>query len=654
MLIIFLLIACITLFLIFTKNNLGWRRSLLLTFVSVGTLIALSTEGLSLMRGLTLQGLLIFWVIVDGLLFVIFRQQGKRKVAPALAPESWQQWSPFYQGLLISLIVIGIAIGLTALISPPNNFDSMTYHLGRMVHWIQNQTVAHYPTHIQRQLYSGSWPGFALTQLYLLSGGDQLLNLVQWGSMVGSVVGTSLIAEELGGDRRAQLFTAVVCATIPVGILQAASTQTDYVTAFWLVCFTYFGFVTLHHRMAWTYVPAIGASLGLALLTKTTAYVYAFPFGLWLVFSGIRQLRLKVWQPMVIAGAIALSLNLGQFQRNYSLFGSLFGPTGQNNKIFSIPILISNVLRNLAVHLSTPVRPINLAIIKVIAAIHAVLGVDASDPRTTNPPGQKFDLQSLINHEDLAGNLVHLLLFFICVLSFILYRRRLQQRTQLLWTLYLLTIVAGFILFCVTVIWSPWRSRLHLSLFVLAAPFMGLVLADLFRRRIAHITLVSLLVLSLIWVLCNESRPLLANKQFLEERRWENIVMMPRIEQYFMSADQRLKGRRTMQKDVVGAMAVVEKKACSAVGLVVGGNTWEYPYWMLGQRMNPPVRLEHVLVNNVSARQGTASYKAFQPCALLVVPGQEGDRPSLTVNDVPFQKEWEGRKISVFVRRSPA
>jgi 4-amino-4-deoxy-L-arabinose transferase-like glycosyltransferase len=654
MLIIFLLIACITLFLIFTKNNLGWRRSLLLTFVSVGTLIALSTEGLSLMQGLTLQGLLIFWVIVDGLLFVLFRQQGKHKVAPALAPESWQQWSPFYQGLLISLIVIGIAIGLTALISPPNNFDSMTYHLGRMVHWIQNQTVAHYPTHIQRQLYSGSWPGFALTQLYLLSGGDQLLNLVQWGSMVGSVVGTSLIAEELGGDRRAQLFTAVVCATIPVGILQAASTQTDYVTAFWLVCFTYFGLVTLHNRMAWTYVPAIGASLGLALLTKTTAYVYAFPFGLWLVLSGIRQLRLKVWQPMVVAGAIALSLNLGQFQRNYSLFGSLFGPTGQNNKIFSIPILISNVLRNLAVHLSTPVRPINLAIIKVIAAIHAVLGVDPSDPRTTNPPGQKFDLQSLINHEDLAGNLVHLLLFFICVLAFILYRRRLQQRTQLLWTLYLLTIVAGFILFCVTVIWSPWRSRLHLSLFVLAAPFMGLVLADLFRRRIAHITLVSLLVLSLIWVLCNESRPLLANKQFLEERRWENIVMMPRLEQYFMSADQRLKGRRTMQKDVVGAMAVVEKKACSAVGLVVGGNTWEYPYWMLGQRMNPPVRLEHVLVNNVSARQGTASYKAFQPCALLVVPGQEGDRPSLTVNGVPFQKEWEGRKISVFVRRSPA
>jgi predicted neutral ceramidase superfamily lipid hydrolase len=248
MLIIFLLIACITLFLIFTKNNLGWRRSLLLTFVSVGTLIALSTEGLSLMQGLTLQGLLIFWVIVDGLLFVLFRQQGKHKVAPALAPESWQQWSPFYQGLLISLIVIGIAIGLTALISPPNNFDSMTYHLGRMVHWIQNQTVAHYPTHIQRQLYSGSWPGFALTQLYLLSGGDQLLNLVQWGSMVGSVVGTSLIAEELGGDRRAQLFTAVVCATIPVGILQAASTQTDYVTAFWLVCFTYFGLVTLHNR----------------------------------------------------------------------------------------------------------------------------------------------------------------------------------------------------------------------------------------------------------------------------------------------------------------------------------------------------------------------------------------------------------------------
>jgi hypothetical protein len=653
MLIIFPLLACIAVFLIGTKNGLAWRQALLVTLVSWGTLIALSTEGLSLFRGLTVQGLLLFWVVINGILFALLYRQRSRAFAP-FSPKSWQQWSPFSQGLLIALVVIGGLIGLTALVSPPNNFDSMTYHLGRMVHWIQNQSVAHYPTHIQRQLYSGAWPGFALTQLYLLSGGDRLLNLVQWTSMVGSVVGVSLIAEELGGDRRAQLFSAVVCATIPMGILQAASTQTDYVTAFWLVCFTYFGLRMMHERMALIYVPVLGASLGLALLSKTTAYVYGFPLGLWLLFSGIRQKGIKIWSPLLGTAAIALLFNMGQFYRNKTVFGSLFGPTGQNNKVFSISILISNVLRNLAVHFSTPVRSINLAIIKGVEAIHSVLGIDASDPRITNPPGQKFDLQSLITHEDLAGNLVHLLLFGVCVVGFILYRRNLNQRTQLQWTLYLLTLVAGFVLFCAVVIWSPWRARLHLSLFVLAAPFIGLVLAELFQRRVAHIVVVSLLTLSLIWVFCNETRPLLANKQFIERKQWENIFLMSRFDQYFLSASQQVKARKQMQKDVVGAVDRLQTNQCSEVGLVIGGNSWEYPYWMRGQELlQKPLHLEHLQVDNLSANQGSAAYQTFKPCALLVSTGKGGDRPNLSVNGVTFDNQWQGPKVSVFVRRAP-
>jgi 4-amino-4-deoxy-L-arabinose transferase-like glycosyltransferase len=653
MLILFPLLACVAVFLLSTINGLAWRQSLLVTLVSWGTLVTLSTEGLSLFRGLTLQGLLLFWVVVDGILFAILYRNRNRPIPKAT--KAWQKWSPFSQKLLIALVILGGLIGLTALVSPPNNFDSMTYHLGRMVHWIQNQSVAHYPTHIQRQLYSGAWPGFALTQLHLLSGGDRLLNLVQWASMVGSVVGVSLIAEELGGDRRAQLFSAVVCATIPMGILQAASTQTDYITALWLVCYTYFGLRIMHQRLDLIYVPVLGASLGLALLTKTTAYVYGFPLGLWLFFSGIRQKGIKVWQPLLGTVGIALVLNLGQFYRNKSLFGSLFGPTGQNSKVFSIPILISNVIRNLAVHFSTPVRSINLVFIKIVEVIHSILGVNASDPRITNPPGQKFDLQSLITHEDLAGNLVHLLLFFACVVGFILYRRKLNQRSQLSWTLYLITIVAGFIIFSAIVIWSPWRSRLHLSLFVLAAPFMGLVVAELFQRRIAHILVVSLLTLSLIWVFCNETRPLLANKQFIENRQWENVFLMPRFDQYFMSASQQAKGRKQLQKDVVGAVERLQADQCREVGLVVGGNSWEYPYWMRAQEvMKKSVRLEHLQVDNPSARQVSAAYKSFQPCALLVIPGKGGDRPTLTVNGIPFEKQWQGPKTSVFVRRSPA
>jgi hypothetical protein len=40
-----------------------------------------------------------------------------------------------------------------ALITPPNMYDSMTYHMSRVVHWIQNGSLAHYPTSIGRQLF---------------------------------------------------------------------------------------------------------------------------------------------------------------------------------------------------------------------------------------------------------------------------------------------------------------------------------------------------------------------------------------------------------------------------------------------------------------------------------------------------------------------
>jgi hypothetical protein len=74
--------------------------------------------------------------------------------------------------LLIGLLVVLALLAMLAILAPANNWDSMVYHMGRVVHWMQNRSVDHYPTSIDRQLYLGPLTEFAILQLQMLSGED--------------------------------------------------------------------------------------------------------------------------------------------------------------------------------------------------------------------------------------------------------------------------------------------------------------------------------------------------------------------------------------------------------------------------------------------------------------------------------------------------
>lgn len=78
-----------------------------------------------------------------------------------------------------AVVSIARLAGLVALWAPPNNFDTMVYHMSRVCHWIQNRTIAPYPTHILRQLHQNPWSDWAVAHLQLLAGGDRLANTVQ-------------------------------------------------------------------------------------------------------------------------------------------------------------------------------------------------------------------------------------------------------------------------------------------------------------------------------------------------------------------------------------------------------------------------------------------------------------------------------------------
>jgi len=617
------------------NSNFCWRSSFLLAAIFFGVLVTVITELLSLFDLITFRWIAGIWGSIVLVAVIAYLVLPYKKIKAVERSRFFSSGILFLSGI----VSIFIVTGLIAWITPPNNWDSMAYHMSRVVHWIQNQNIAFYPTHINRQLHQTPWAEFAILHLQILRGGDHFANFIQWFSMIGSILGVSLIAKQFGANTRGQVLTAVIAATIPMGILQASSTQNDWVVSFWLVCFIYY-LMLLKARPAWICSSIVGASLGLAILTKATAYVYALPFLLWFGLWGLKTLRWKMWKPVLIMAVAVIIINLGHCVRNYDVYGNPLGPGEEGapgefkyvNQIFTVPSVTSNIIRNVALHTGTPSRKINRSIERAVRSLHMRLGIDENDPRTTWSEGEfHIDKGELFKHENHAGNLIHSLLVILSVAIFLIFR---QQRKDLNLLGYGVVVATAFLLFCIIFVWQPWHSRLHLPLFVLWAPFVGIVLSRIPKHIIANAIVLFTILASFPYVLCNKSRPVILKK---------NIFNTSRIDQYFINWPD-------FEGPYTGAVDFVNSKGCSEVGLISGWDDWEYPFWALFQQAGKRgARIEHIDVNNPSSvKSEINTFKQFDPCAIIVVGPLRGEEIDYHGN--VYSKDWEEKPISVYVR----
>ena len=613
----------------------GWREAILGGAVVWGVTLVGITEALSLVRGVTVAGLASAWLVAllasGG--FAVGRAGSRR----------WG-WSPPRVDRLTALLVGPLAamvllLGVVAVLSPPNTWDAMTYHMARVIHWSQQAGLAPYPTHILRQLYLQPGAELVLLHLQLLSGGDHLAGLVQWASMVGVLVGTSLIARDLGAGRAGQLCATIFAASLPIGVLESTSTQNDYVVAFWLVCGMACA-VRLERASGSEARPAraallvgLGASVGLALLTKATAYLLVLPIGLWVALGLLSRRRWFSFAWLIGAGALALLLNGGFFARNLVVFGSPIGPLDEgaptlryvNDALFPAGFA-SNLVRAVGVNLNaTPLAAINVRAVNFVRLVHTWLGLDIADPRTTwgeevfreQPAGLAFD-------ENFASNPIHLVLLGLVLVGVAWASvRPAGWGIQRGFGAYALVLVGGFVLFCLVLRWQPWHTRLELPFFVLAAPLVGTVV-DRLRPRLAIGLAAGLLVSMLPWVAYNQARPLVGAR---------SILVASRPDQYFAN-------RPSLRSAYLGAVGFLAERGCGEVGFVSGVDGWEYPLWpLLRERTSGPVAIDHIGVQNVSAAHGDPARTRRQPCAVVAL-GQMASIAALDVDGRAYRPGW--------------
>jgi hypothetical protein len=578
-----------------TLRRLGWdwRRSWLAAMVVHGVLVVAPAEALSLVHGINATTITLWWMLCAGAGGWTLSRVSREKTPPAGGRRAI---SPTSAGLLGGVIALGAVTLAVAVIAPPNTWDSMTYHMSRVMHWMQSGSLAHYPTNVIRQLYMAPWAELAILHLQLLGGDDRFANLVQWSCMATSVVGVSLLVRELGGDEPSQTLGAVVAATIPMGVLQASSTQTDYVVATWSVCFAVFG-LEMARRPTRPATLLAAASLGLALLSKGTAYLYAAPLLAWFAASLVRGHGRKAIAPLLLVAAVVVVLNAGHGTRNWRLFGSPLGPPNppHTNETFGPATLVSNVVRNFALHLSSPVPGLDAAVVRGVRGLDAALGIDPDDPGTTIA-GTRFRLNRFFHfHEDESGNVLHLVLI-AATIPIVLCRPRLRRTRDVV--PYLASMTAAGLLFCGYLKWTPWHSRLHLPLFLLWSPLVALAVASVRARAVPVGVAIVLLLGAVPYAIGNASRPLVGRRSILHTER---------AAQYFANLP-------PIQRSYQQAAETIGRRQCRNVGLVMEEDGWEYPLWVLLDAGGHGLRIEHLEVANASAG---LPWPAFTPCAVV-------------------------------------
>ncbi len=565
------------------------------------TILILITELLSIPSLLTARWLTLAWLIVclSGITYLVQRSDQPTKNEPL----GGLRQTKSARALLFLTAILLIPVGVLAVVAPPSTGDAMEYHLPRVIMWISNHNVRLYPTPDYAQLVFGPAAEYEMLHFYLMWGSDRLVNLVEFFCFLGTIGGVSLIAEQLGAGIRGQVLAAVFVATIPEALLEASGAMNTVVVTFWIVTAVYFVLSSEHHD-GWANNIFGALAVGVALLTKGTAYVYLPLLLLACWWIGSSSSRRSILQRLPVLALIVLVLNLPQLLRAYDLTGSPLGmpiPNGppslhwMSDRVTPGRV-VANVIRNVSLHMITPVEAANDWTGHLIRGAIRFLGQDPNDPATIWP-GRPFSMAHFSLHEIHAGNPLHFVMIAAALLLVIIRWRR-AANDKLRW--YLTSTLGAFLLFCTLLRWQEWGSRHHLPLFALSGAVVGLFLERYLPERSALVASL-LLIYALPCVVSNRIRSYVP---------WERVVDIyhSRSELYFADMHQQL------EPVYERIAATVLWAGCRDIGIesYIPTNASElvsspkslyvYPLFAMlnGDNSNP--RFQYVGVKNLSAR----------------------------------------------------
>jgi hypothetical protein len=520
----------------FSRN---FKEYLLLSSIGFCTFIVIITESLSFFHSINLTCIGVIWgIFFLVLLYLFFKKRKeilaglnlKRKTIKTIF-SSFRLYEKILVGILSLFIIVILFQGL---IYPPNNWDSLTYHMSRIMYWIGNESIDYFPTHILRHLYQPPFAEYFILHVNLLNGNDYFSNSIQLFFLLLSILAIWTLLDSFKLSWFYKLLAAFLAITIPSVALQASTTKNDIVCSFFIISTVLFC-IKSYRDYSFKNLLFLGFSVGLAFLTKGTAYLFLAPILLcFAVFTFLKLIKnpdLKIITNSFVALAIVIILNFGQYYRNYTLAGNLLNIDKAEAKMYSNDemngkLFLSNLLKNSGLHLG---YPIGKKSDEIIRNIHLKMGVSIDNPKTNYNNSPYQGPVEVLSHEDSVPNLIPFILIVICFFNILFFSWKNFKKNKI--AILLATIILmQAILFASYLKWQPWHTRLHIPMFLLSV--ILIVISTKNSKWYRYIVLASIPFLMYgfcFYTLFNRIRPLLKNKPYTVSIKIEDT----RYQKYF-------------------------------------------------------------------------------------------------------------------------
>jgi len=217
------------------------------------------------------------------------------------------------------------------------------------------------------------------------------------------------------------------------------------------------------------------------------------------------------------------------------------------------------------------------------------------------------------NHEDFAGNPLHLFLIPLSLVPLIILVRKSRAALPIL---YALVILACYALLPIVIGHSitVWGVRYQLPFFFAWSPVAGLAFSSLRAKWVGPFIASLLILAALPWVLFNHARPIVVRVPVASDPPCRQpclevggVFRQPRLDTLFANW-------REIKDDTVFAVERVRSSSCKTVGLRIDSHEWEYAIWWLLDAPQSGVRLQTLLTYPHLERLIDPS---FRPCAIL-------------------------------------